>query len=384
MEKDRYKSWSNHGPTYSEMIKMCKWSIPLQYAYVDPTAPPGREFKRFGTPIISDAHLQATRRSVDHTSEYLSVYSWIGWHGGPITPEISKTAVIDGVFLDFDDAEDPGKALMDAAEVAQYVGHSTCKFSGAKGAHVLIHCYQVDLIPDLKGHVIRQFVNNLVDVLPELDTLDFSVVGDTSRVRRIIDSVHPKTKLHAIGLTAEELATLTIDEIRSMAENRRGLIQVPVPSQWVSMELLKIEGDILLTKARRLAYQNLVSSSLFANIVNELLSSPFRNKDIYETLYMLEEEWRRIRSKQQIDLRGEIIGSTREETWLIHAVRRFKATGRAASGSRTSEHKERVHLAKLADECGWSFGEICDIFTGADDYDRAITERMVQSCIGRR
>jgi hypothetical protein len=362
---------------------MCKWQIPKQYAYVDQTAPTGREFKRFGTPIISDAHLKAARASTSHTSEYISVYGWKDWIGGKITPEISKTAFLDGVFFDFDDMEHPENALMDAAEVAAYVGHCTCNFSGAKGAHVLIHCHPVNLIPDLKGHVIRQFVNNLVDVLPELSTLDFAVVGDTSRVHRIIDSVHPKTKLHAIGLAAEELATLTIDEVRSMAANRRGLIQVPEPSQWVTDELYRIEGEIIINRYKQLHERKCVGVRSVMVVINNI-NMIYQRQEMWDTLIAVEEEASRIRSKQQPDLRGEIIGSSREETWLIHAVRDFKATGRAATGSRKSEHKARVHLAKLADECGWTFSEICDIFTGADDYDPGITKRMVQSCSGRR
>jgi len=181
------------------VIEMCNYPAPKQFAYIDPAG----KFQRMTTQIWNDHQMKAC-----------VVYGWKGWQSGLINAEISRGAIIDAIFLDFDDAEDPQKAIQDAAEVAWYVGHTTQWFSGMKGAGVLIHCYPVDLIPDLKGHVIRQFVNNLVDVLPELDTLDFAVVGDTSRVHRIIDSVHPGTKLHAIGLSAEELAMLSIDEIR--------------------------------------------------------------------------------------------------------------------------------------------------------------------------
>ena len=371
-----------------DVIEMCKWQIPKQYAHIDPTATPGHEFKRFENPIISDAHLKACRGMLSHTGEYLSVYGLTGWKGGPINAEISKTAIIDGIFLDFDDKDDPQKAIRDAAEVAWYVGHSTCNFSGAKGAHVMIHCYPVDLIPDLKGHVIRQFVNNLVDALPELDTLDFAVVGDTSRVRRIIDSVHPGTKLHAIGLTAEELATCTIQQIMEMAAHRRGLIQLIDPSQWVSDELLKVEGEILHDRMNRLIDSGVISESLAGEFIGDIYEGNHR-KDVYRAICLIGDELRKIKAKQQVDLRGNVIrgeriGATQEETWLLHAVRRFKATGRAAIGDRRSEHKARVHLAKLADECGWTLSEICDIYTGADDYDQVITERMVRSCIGRR
>ena len=366
------------------VIEMCKYDIPKQYAYTDQNATPGKEFKRFETPVNSDAHLKAVRGMLPHTDEYVSVYGWKDWIGGRITPEISQTAIVDAVFLDFDDKNDPEKALRDAAEVAQYVGHSTCNFSGSKGAHVMIKCYIVDLIPELKGHVIRQFVNNLVDELPELDTLDYAVVGDTSRVHRIVDSVHSKTKLHAIGLTAEELSTLTIDEVHLMAENRRGLIQVPEPSQWVTDELMRIEGEILQTRLTKLHDKEQIGDQMY-HFASAILQSQYADRaEIYSDIDAIESEWRAIRAKQNINLRGTIIGSTREETWLIHAVRDFRATGRAASGSRKAEHKERVHLAKSANDCGWTFSEICDIYTGADDYDPAITERMVKSCIGRR
>ena len=363
---------------------MCNYAAPKQFAYVDPQD----KFQRLKTPITNQRRMKAVIDAVPHKAVYESVYGWKDWIGGRITPEISKTAVVNCIFLDFDDAEDPGKALMDAAEVAQYVGHCTGNFSGAKGAHILIHCHAVDLIPELKGHVIRRFVNNLVDVLPELDTLDYAVVGDTSRVHRIINSVHSKTKLHAIGLTAEELSTLTIDEVHLMAQNRRGLIQVPEPSKWVTDELYRIEGEIISRRFKQLYETKGISLQALKALIGDIdiLSKRFK---LYEFLDDTESEWRRIRARRQVDqrgsvIRGERIGATKEETWLLRAVAEFKATGRAASGSRKAEHKERVHLAKLANECGWTFSEICDIYTGADDYDPAITERMVRSCIGRR
>jgi hypothetical protein len=365
---------------------MCNYAAPRQFAYIDPTG----KFQRLGTKIENKEQMESCRKMISSKAVYESVYGWTGWKGGMINAEISETAVIDGVFLDFDDKDDPQKAIRDAAEVAAYVGHCTCNFSGAKGAHIFIHCYPVDLIPDLKGHVIRQFVNNLVDVLPELDTLDFSVVGDTSRVRRIIDSVHPGTKLHAIGLTAEELATLSIDEIREMAENRRGLIRVQErnPSQWVTDELYRIEGEIIVDRFKRLYDKKIVSTLLVEGVIDDIQLDG-RRHDVYNGLCTFEEEARRIRAQKQLDLRGYamrggMLGETREETWLLKAIIEFRATGRAATGSRKSEHKARVHLAKLADECGWTLSEICDIYTGADDYDPRITERMVQSCIGRR
>ncbi len=374
------------------MIEMCKWTIPKQYARIDPTAPPEHAFKRFENPIISDAHLKAVRGMLPHTGEYISVYGWTEWHGGQITAEISKTSIIDGVFLDFDDADDPQKAIRDAAEVAAYVGHCTCNFSGAKGAHLMIHCHAVDLIPDLKGHVIRSFVNNLVDVLPELDTLDFAVVGDTSRVRRIIDSVHPGTKLHAIGLTAEELSALTIDEIRSMAQNRRGLIQIPEPSQWVTDELMHIEGEILQTRLTRLYAKEQIPSKTY-RFISAILQSPDADRvEIYEFIDGMETEWRRIRTKKLVNMPITMQGQSPKENWLLRVVDIFKVSQRMNSirpaGSKVStspsEHEARCHIAHLMDDCDWDRERMHRAFSYGDDYDRTKTDRHLNSLIGRR
>ena len=113
------------------------------------------------------------------------------------------------------------------------------------------------------------------------------------------------------------------------------------------------------------------------------------NRGVFDFITMVENDYRQSREKKHIDLRGSVIrgervGRSQKETWLINAVWRFKATGRAATGDRRSERKARVHLAKLADECNWTVGEICDIYIGADDYDQTTTEKMVRSCIGRQ
>ena len=368
---------------------MCKWDIPLQYAYIDPTAPPDRNFRRFETPIISDAHLKAVRGMLTHTGEYLSVYGWTGWHGGEITQEISKTARVNALFLDFDDAANPLAAIRDAAEVAWYVGHSITNFSGSKGAHVMIHCHPVDLIPDLKSAVLRGFANMLGDRLPELSTMDWSVIGDTSRVHRIIDSVHPGTKLHAIGLTDYELATLTIDEIHEMAANRRGLIQVVEPSQWVTDELYRIEEEIISSR-----FEKVYTAINMPPATRRYFIEQHTSEDrlyAYSRLCAIEDEVYRIRLENAPKTDG-ITGRSPEETWLLKVVKIFEKVQRMNSirpaGSKvstsSSEHEARCHIIHLMDDCGWRRGDMHRVFSHADDYTHEKTERQINSLIGRR
>ena len=370
---------------------MCKWDIPLQYAYIAPNAEPGREFKRFETPIISDAHLKAVRGATKHTGEYLSVYGWRKWVGGRITPEISRTAFIDGVYFDLDDSDDPQNAIRDAAEIAWYVGHSTNWFSGKKGAGVLIHCHPVDLIPDLKSSVLKGFANMLANHLPELSTMDWAVIGDTSRVHRIIDSVHPGTKLHAIGLTAYELATLTIDEIREMAVNRRGLVQVPEPSRWVTAQLWTIQDEILEERLTRLYHREQMSHTGYHTAIRRLTRTTFRDRvGMFDEIKALEDEWRRILLKNVPKTDG-ITGSSPEETWLLKVVDIFKVVQRMNSiqpaGSKVStspsEHAARCHITHLMDDCGWDRGRMHWVFSHADDYTHEKTERQINSLIGK-
>jgi len=190
------------------------------------------------------------------------------------------------------------------------------------------------------------------------------VVGDTSRVRRIINSVHPKTKLHAIGLSAEELSTLTIDEIREMAQNRRGLTQVVEPSQWVTYELCRIEGEILQTRLTRLYKKKQISWSMYGFISAALSHTNSNRLDIYDGINGMETEWRRIREKKAINNVGQImdrrVGRSPQETWLLKVLDIFKVVQRMNSiqpaGSKVStsvsEQEARCHIAHLMDDCG--------------------------------
>ena len=369
---------------------MCKYRNPRQFAYINPgTYTELGKFCRLGVPILSEEQMQACVRNIPHIAAYESVYGWTGWKGGLIDQEISKTALIDGVFIDFDDKHDPLKAIRDAAEVAAYVGHSVINFSGKKGAHLFIRCYPVDLVPDLKSSVLRMFVNNLADRLPELDTIDWSVAGDTTRVKRVIDTVHPETKLHAIGLTEYELATLTFDEVRDLAANRRDLEQVIEPSRWVSDELMKIEGEVLHSRLNRLIDSKVISSSLAGEFISDIYEGDHRN-DVYRAVYLIEEHLQRIRMKNAPPTDG-ITGRTKAETWLLKVVAIFKVVQRMNSirpkGSKVStsasEHKARCHIVHLMDDCRWTRSDMHNVLSNADDYDSVKTERQINSLIGR-
>lgn len=348
-----------------------------QFAYTD-----AEGFHRLGTPIGCKTYLKLCQCRIPHKDAYISVYSWEDWCGGKVTPEISKTTIIDGLFFDFDDAKNPKNAFMDAAEVAGFIGHCEVNFSGAKGCHLWLPCPPTELIPDLKRSVLRGFVKGLTDRLVELPTMDWSVVGDTSRVRRLVNSRHSKTGLHAIPLVVEELSASPIDEVMKMAQEPRIYTEIVAPSHWVQSELIQIERKILEDRLNSLSKKEQISEGGYAyGLRIAYAGTPEARKVLYKSITTLEKAWQDAERKEQPAISEGLVGLSAKETWLLKTVANFKATGRASTGSRKEEHKARVHLVKLANECGWPTGKICDIFTGADDYNRTITEREVRSII---
>lgn len=185
---------------------------------------------------------------------------------------------------------------------------------------------------------------------------------------------------------------LSIDEVREMAQNSRELIQVHAPSKWVTAELYRIQDKILETRLERLWSNKQLSDKSFMTALRRLTRTTFRDRvGMYAEIQSLEDEWRRIRTKQAANLPSTSQGSSPEENWLLRVVDIFKIVQRMSSiqpkGSKKStspsEHEARCHICKLMRDCNWTRSEMHDVFSYADDYDHAKTERQINSLIGR-
>jgi len=358
-----------------------------QFAYMQREIVHGKhQFSRMKGEINTNEQMNRCVARIPHIAAYESVYSFDEWNDGRPDP---KSAIIDRVFLDFDDADNPQRAMIDAAEVAAFVGHTEQWFSGKKGIGMLIHCEPVPLIDEMKSVVIRRFVNDLSDRLPEVDTLDFAVVGDTNRVHRIIDTRHQSTRSYAIGLHQRELLELSIDDVREMAASPRRLVQNTAPSKWVTERLMQIEEDVLMSRINRLRDDKMIG---FDNaVVARLAVVDAHRRKAYDFIEAVDAEYRRIQ-RLHVKESDSIVGRTPEETWLLQVVDIFKQVHRAANiqprnsrvSTSSSEHEARCHIASLGHDCGYSDGEIADMFSGADDYNRPLTMRMIKSLTGRR
>lgn len=367
------------------------YKSPRQFAWFVPPDKqhPEGKFHRSSKPMMNDEMIaMAAKHHWEHAC-YESVFQFTDWTGGRLDATTAKSAIIDRVFLDFDDKQDPLKAIREAGEVTALVGHSTTNFSGMKGAHTMIHCDPVDLIPDLKGAVLNRFAITLREKL-SLTTMDIAVTGDLNRVHRIIDSKHPGSGLYAIGLTTDELRELSMEEITSMAQATRGLVQRPEPSKEVATRLQSIEEAIIKERLQKLV-DNKVLSTTSAYNLGVGIEENERKLAVWDFIQRFEAEVHRIQMKKIANLPRTSGGRSPEETWLLKVVEIFKTVHRAANiqpaGSKistsASEHEARVHVVNLANDCGWTISEICDIFSRADDYDRKITEGQVKSILRR-
>jgi len=367
-----------------------KYEAPRQFAWFVPPNEqyPKGKFHRSNTAVHTSEKMQAAAEYHKEHACYESVFCFPGWTGGRLDAAKAKSAIIDRVYFDFDCKEDPLRAIRDAGKIAEYVGHSTNWFSGMKGAGMLIHCEPVDLIPDLKGAVLNRFALVVQDTFSEVTTLDMAVTGDVNRVHRIIDSVHPGTGLHAIGLTSDEMQTLPLGEIEFMAQQARGLVQQPKRSMVITERLQHIEVVIIKERLQKLVDSDVLSSTN-AHHMGESLWERESKLEVWDFIKRVESEVHRIQMKKLANMPKTSGGRTPEETWLMKVVELFKIAGRAANiqpeGSRIStsgsEQEARAHLVKLANDCGWAFNQICEMFDGADDYNQRVTEGQIKSLL---
>ncbi len=174
-----------------------------------------------------------------------------------------------------------------------------------------------------------------------------------------------------------------------MAQNRRGLVQVHEPSQWVTDELYRIEGEILIKRLFRLKERNLLGEKKYREIVHPESIRCLR-PTIHAFVQLLEKVDQETRAKNAPNTEG-LLGRSPEETWLMNVLQMFKVVGRMNSiqpaGSKVStspsEHEARCHITHLMADCGWDKGRMHEVFSYADDYNYTKTERMINSLIKR-
>ncbi|MEN6565890.1 MAG: DNA primase small subunit domain-containing protein [Veillonellales bacterium] len=135
---------------------------------------------------------------------------------------------ISPLYFDLDDAENPQKSQKDAAKLIDFfLTELDCKsqdiqvfFSGSKGFHILIHEKALGIEPRNNLHKIMKHLASYLVFRLELTALDL-VVYTAPRMMRLPNSIHEKTKLFKTQLTVNEIRTLSLDEIKTLASAPR-------------------------------------------------------------------------------------------------------------------------------------------------------------------
>jgi hypothetical protein len=172
--------------------------------------------------------------------------------------ENNATALKRGDFvLDFDAEEEPEKAREEAIQAVEavstgfnlFTSNVKIYFSGGKGFHVIVpfEAFCTQPLANL-NEIYKRIAVELKDKL-KLQTIDLQMY-DASRLVRIENSIHPKTKLFKIPLSFDELKKLSVEEIKGLAKTTRNI------------EYLPISGEI--TKAKELfeKFQKLAEGKL--------------------------------------------------------------------------------------------------------------------------
>lgn len=151
---------------------------------------------------------------------YVSVRPFLGDFNDKATISLAT------IYLDFDNEQDPGLAIADAARAYDWMEGSgitpRAYFSGKKGVALYIDCQEPDIPQEdeLKKAVLAKVVQGMLN--GGFTTLDFKASGDLKRISKLPNTLHPGSGLYCIPLQREDL-TKGLDHIRRQAKEPRDM-----------------------------------------------------------------------------------------------------------------------------------------------------------------
>lgn len=177
-------------------------------------------------PLKSKSDLErAFDRYSNRPGMYISVYAFEKLDNrGQIDYSSAK---INRIYLDFDDKENPDKAITEALLVVRSLVRRNvfchCYFSGGKGIAMYIESQTVEIQNENKKDVIALFYDTVKETVKsdfnyELTTLDPLIKGDISRVSRVPNSKHA-SGYFCIPLTFGDMRK-GLDHIKMLAKHQ--------------------------------------------------------------------------------------------------------------------------------------------------------------------
>lgn len=142
--------------------------------------------------------------------------------------EIDEALLYGDLYLDLDDEDDFEKVRQDAKSIIAYFKiiykvlpeQIKLYFSGKKGVHMIIPAEILGVEPCTELNGIYKVIAQSAKAYTPNKTVDMKIY-DKRRLFRIPNTIHADTGLYKIRLRPEELATLSIEQIKNMAASMR-------------------------------------------------------------------------------------------------------------------------------------------------------------------
>lgn len=171
-----------------------------------------------------------------------------------------KDVTTPKLLWDFDDAQNIESARQDALTVIQRLNENGVKkedirayFSGGKGFHLEVMTDQ--------EFSRQEFVNITFNLASDLKTFD-QRINDEQRLIRAPLTKHPKSGLHKIPLEINDLKTLAIDEIRTLAEDVEGYDSAALKDELFKIALPEKLNSLRTKEAKKVAQETVVKEDL--------------------------------------------------------------------------------------------------------------------------
>jgi len=173
---------------------------------------------------------------------------------------VKGEAYIAPLYFDLDSADNPAISQADAIKLIQFFTEELdvkptdvyVYFSGSKGFHVLINSQSLGVQPKDDLHKIYKHIAGYLVHRLELTSLDL-VVYTSSRMLRLPNSIHHKTRFFKIELSIEEIQTLTLEEIKDMARMPRRQPSFSGEERKDNLEIRKTAAHFYADKAEEYA-----------------------------------------------------------------------------------------------------------------------------------
>ena len=330
--------------------------------------------------------------------------------------KVKGEAFIAPLFFDLDNEADPSLSKDEAVKLVDFFikeldvieSDVWLYFSGSKGFHILISSQALGITPRNDLHKLYKHIAGYLKyrlgtttIKGETEATDLKVVTPLvsidpvvyteKRMLRLNNSVHSKTKLYKTELTVAELKTLTMDEIKKLAEQPRRGVGFTHEARVAAVGVRKEANKFILDKLAEYEQAAATSTQRYEKEEHIFIKGqpPVCVQDILNTGWKKEGD--RNQATVQLACYFKAAGNTKEEA--LKALEEWVTKHTSATGGYSVQQRiantRSVVEAVYSNENEYKFG--CAFIRslhgektpGSKDYDRVPCSGDLCPCISR-